>query len=153
MIERDAYVERYLEQYRDGTFETILVEVRRRRVLEAMQNYPHRAVLEVGCGVEPTFLRCDGYDRYVVVEPAETFAQRAESLAERRPGVEVVQGYLEEVAGRIAADGDFDFIVLSSLLHEVPDPERLLRAAGSVCAPGGVVHVNVPNVRSFHRLL
>ena len=43
--------------------------------------------------------------------------------------------------------------MLSSVLHEVEDPEALLAAARAHCEPGGVVHVNVPNARSLHNLL
>ena len=39
----------------------------------------------------------------------------------------------------------FDFVIASSLLHEVQDPTRFLRAVRSVCGPETVIHLNVPN--------
>jgi hypothetical protein len=68
--------------------------------------------------------------------------------------VHIVRGFLEEVAEEIRSTVNaLDFIVVSSLLHEVPDPHRLLGALRSLSGPQTVLHVNVPNVRSFHRLL
>jgi Methyltransferase domain len=52
-----------------------------------------------------------------------------------------------------ALGGPFDMVVLSCLLHEVPDPQRLLATLRAACASGGVAHVNVPSSRSLHRLL
>ena len=42
---------------------------------------------------------------------------------------------------------------MSSLLHEVPDPSALLQAVRCLATPSTTVHINVPNVYSFHRLL
>jgi len=44
-------------------------------------------------------------------------------------------------------------ILLSSLLHEVPDVEALMLSAKALCSPRTLVHVNVPNAKSMHRLL
>jgi len=43
--------------------------------------------------------------------------------------------------------------VLSSLLHEIIDPQQLLQVLHRHCHPKSVVHVNVPNAHSLHRLL
>ena len=43
--------------------------------------------------------------------------------------------------------------MLSSLLHVVDGPQQLLQALRPHCHTGSVVHVNVPNAHSLHRLL
>ena len=48
---------------------------------------------------------------------------------------------------------DFDCIVMSGVLHEVGDADRLMRAARRLARPGTALHVNVPNALSLHRLL
>lgn len=149
----DEYEARYLDQYRRGSFETILAAARRRNVLVSLERHRHRRILEVGCGLEPLLESVADFDAFVVVEPAPRCAEHARERAANRPGVRVVQGYLEEVGDEVAGDTPYDFIVMSSVLHEVPDPARLLGAVRALCAPTTVVHVNVPNVRSFHRLL
>ena len=44
-------------------------------------------------------------------------------------------------------------VICSSLLHEVEKPEVLLKAIFSVCNESTIVHINVPNAKSFHRIL
>ncbi|HEV2719770.1 MAG TPA: class I SAM-dependent methyltransferase [Thermoanaerobaculia bacterium] len=150
MIDIHDYEQRYAGQYAAGTFETVLVRVRRKVILEALQRYPHATILEVGCGLEPLFRFVDGA-AFTVVEPSPEFARNARRLAGGRD-VTVVEGFLEAEAASLAGRA-FDFIVVSSLLHEVSDPGALLAAVRSLCRAGTTVHFNVPNVRSFHRLL
>jgi SAM-dependent methyltransferase len=146
------YSAEYLQQYADRSFETVLVEQRRAEVLRALARHPHRRVLEVGCGLEPLFVHATGWDAFTVVEPSEEFVRNARAVAGERADVRVLQGFFEDVQPALAT-GSFDLVVVSSLLHEVPDPRALLRAVRGVCGPETVVHLNVPNMRSFHRLL
>lgn len=44
-------------------------------------------------------------------------------------------------------------MILSSLLHKVEDSQRFLRAVFKCCTENTVVHINVPNADSIHRLL
>ncbi|HKS22192.1 MAG TPA: methyltransferase domain-containing protein [Thermoanaerobaculia bacterium] len=148
MIDIHDYEEKYAGQYAAGTFETVLVRVRRKVVLEALARYAHGTILEVGCGLEPLFRFVDDGAAFTIVEPSPEFVQNARALAEGR-AVRVVEGFLETAS----LPETFDFIVVSSLLHEVSDPAALLAAVRSRCHAGTTVHFNVPNVRSFHRLL
>ena len=45
---------------------------------------------------------------------------------------------------------DFDFIILSSLLHEVEKPQDFLHLITSLCKTHTILHINVPNAKSFH---
>jgi hypothetical protein len=145
----DSYAQLYSE---DPGFEREMVRVRRRHVLASMRRHAHAHVLEVGCALEPLFVHYDDRESHATVEPARTFFERAAELARGRSGVRVVRGTLEEVAPQLAGT-PFDFVVASGLLHEVREPEALLGAIASLCGAGTAVHVNVPNARSFHRLL
>lgn len=44
-------------------------------------------------------------------------------------------------------------IVCSGLLHEVTHPENILQSIVKLCENNTVIHINVPNVYSLHRLL
>ena len=44
-------------------------------------------------------------------------------------------------------------IICSALLHEVDEPESMLEDIFRICDDRTIVHVNVPNAKSFHRLL
>lgn len=143
----------YAAQYRALPFEPIQAAMRRRLVLRRIERHRPLRVLEVGCG--NASLLTDLPDVAVtVVEPSPIFADRARAQAAGRADVEVVQAYLEEFASAPARPGnDFDMIVASSVLHEVCAPQALLAAVRRLCGPRTVVHVNVPNARSLHRLL
>ncbi len=150
MIDIQDYAQKYLAQYAEGGFETTLVRVRRKVVLEALGRYPHGSILEVGCGLEPLFQFVDDA-AFTVIEPSAEFARNVRSLAGARD-VTVLEAFLEDAAPSLAGR-HFDFIVVSSLLHEVSDPVALLAAVRALCDAQTVVHFNVPNVRSFHRVL
>lgn len=142
-------LDRYAEEYQRGYqgFERVLVGYRRRKVLERLETWPHRSILEAGCALEPLFLHATGWERFCVAEPTHAFAASARRRA--LPGVRIEEVPLEA----LTSAEPFELVVLSSLLHEVEDPRPLLQAARELCAPGGVVHVNVPNARSLHNLL
>ena len=150
MIDIQDYSQKYLGQYADAAFETTLVRLRRQCVLESVSRYPHASILEVGCGIEPLFQFVDDA-AFTIVEPSPEFASCARARTGER-NVTVIEAYLESAAASLA-EHSFDFIVVSSLLHEVRDPVALLAAVRSLCDAETTVHVNVPNVRSFHRLL
>lgn len=46
-----------------------------------------------------------------------------------------------------------DMVLCSSLLHEVEEPEVLLCGIKKVCDESTIVHINVPNANSVHRIL
>lgn len=152
MADPRGYVKHYSGQYEVRSFETVLVAVRRRHVVHWLERYGARRVLEVGCGLEPLFDHYRAFDSWRTIEPVADFAGRAQDLATRDEHIQVVEGYVEDLAESLGGE-DFDFIVVSGLLHEVPHPARTLRAVRSLCTDATIVHLNVPNMRSFHRLL
>lgn len=149
----EGYSDLYEAHYAGGfSLERVLIDTRRRLILASMAAHACRSVLEIGCGLEPLFMFASDFEGFTVVEPSARFAENARRLAANDPRVTIVEGFVEDVAGQLV-DRAFDFIVASSLLHEVPDPDRLLRSIRALSGPETVVHLNVPNVRSFHRLL
>jgi len=151
MPDVDRYTREYLRDYGERSFERHLAKVRLRQVLASIARYPHQSILEIGCGPEPVFPYV-GFRRCTVVEPSEEFVQHARRVARGRGEIVIVQGRLEDVADMLSS-GAYDFVIASSVLHEVPDPRRLLQIVRSLCGPATTVHINVPNVYSFHRLL
>ncbi len=147
----------YEKKYVDGPFEKTMADIRRRRVTGQIGDTTNKSVLEVGCGMHPLFLDLDNYKNMVIVEPGSDFCNNAEKTdAFRAAGsrIKILQGFLEDkIEDIISLNIQFDIIVVSSLLHEVEDPHRLLASVRAVCADNTVVHVNVPNARSLHRLI
>jgi hypothetical protein len=141
----------YEQAYRASGFEVVQAAQRKRLLLELLERLQPRTVVEVGCGLDTLANHWRGADRFIIVEPAAAFAAEARRLTIGRSDVTVVEQTLEAAVGQLPTD--LDLILLSALLHEVPDASALLRAARELCAAHTLVHVNVPNARSLHRML
>lgn len=142
----------YQDSYGRLPFEATQAHYRKRRILEALATHRPRRILEIGCGMDSIFNHYTDFEHFTVVEPADRFVIRAREQAGSRDAIRIVHGLLEDQVA-LLGKVDYDFILLSSLLHEVADSAGLLRATASLCNAGTVVHVNVPNAFSFHRLL
>lgn len=141
----------YEQTYRESAFEVVQAAFRKRVLLNLLERERPARVLEIGCGLDTLANHWTGAERFVVVEPSPGFAAQARLAAADRADVEVIEATLEDAAGRL--DGGFDVILLSALLTELPDCGPLLAAARALCGPETIVHANVANARSFHRLL
>jgi 2-polyprenyl-3-methyl-5-hydroxy-6-metoxy-1,4-benzoquinol methylase len=145
----------YERAYLDQPFERFQVECRREVVLEMLTQRAPKSILEVGCGVRPLFDSFPDFERFAVVEPAEAFHAIAAERASGHPRgaqIQVVRAMIEDAQTELGAR-TFDAIVVSSLLHEVPQPTELLRQLRRYAHSGTRLHVNVPNAWSFHRRL
>jgi len=140
-------------------FEGVCTLARARWNLEMLAEAPAGRVLEVGCGSMILARMARevgiGFTSWTLVEPQEDFVALARAAAAEDVRLGVVAGYLEaEGAALAAAEPEgFDTILISSLLHETTQPGPLLAAALALARPGARLLANVPNARSFHRLL
>ena len=145
----------YQSRYEDEPGERIQVKYRRKHVISIMDRYPHRNILEVGCGLEPLFLYYKDFDTMTVVEPGETFYKRAEEKASKEHAkITCINGCIEDTVEILKKERiHFDYVVVSSLLHELEEPDALLEALHSIVHGDTVIHINVPNAYSIHRLI
>ncbi|MDA8269779.1 MAG: methyltransferase domain-containing protein [Actinomycetota bacterium] len=149
----------------DYGFEGVLVAYRHRMLVDLVREHRPATVVEVGCGMEPlvdavrqreaTGTPCPLFEKWVIVEPDASFADRAEASAGRDRRVTVIRGFVEDVAGEVVSrcGQGADLVVCSSLLHELEDPDVLLSALRRIAGPTTLVHVSVPNAGSLHRRL
>jgi len=151
----EKYTRLYIkERKKKYSFENILDEVRREQILISLGKYKPHSVLEVGCGIEPLFKYYNNYEKYVIVEPSRIFSHIAESLAKNiNKNIIIIEKKIEQAYKELAKLKPFDYIILSSLLHEVPSPIKVLKIIHKVCNKDTIVIINVPNANSFHRLL
>ena len=143
----------YQEQYSNYPFERFLVKYRKSKVIAQINKYPHKKILDVGCGLDPLFRDFDDFDEMVVLEPAQKFFDKAIEMknnSKLESSVKIIKSTFEDFNFK---PNDFDIILLSSLLHELPDPEGFLRLASGRIGKKTIIHINTPNARSFHRLL
>ncbi len=145
-------LEDYQADYAVLPFEATQVQYRRRKVDEVVASYHAKRLLEVGCGTDAYFKHCASFERFTVIEPGELFYAQAKRDASHYDNVEVVLGTVQDKAEALKQQA-YDLILLTSLLHEIPDSLGLLQAITHLCDSDTVVHINVPNAKSFHRLL
>jgi ubiquinone/menaquinone biosynthesis C-methylase UbiE len=120
-------------------YDTLMAPLGWMGLTEARQRLVARVrghVLEVGTG---TGLALPGYPEDVASITAIDID--AESLARarrRRPGVEIVQGDVQQLPFR---DQSFDCVISSLVFCSVKDPARGLSEIHRVLAPGGALHM------------
>jgi SAM-dependent methyltransferase len=135
-----------------------MVRVRQDSMLRLLPSGDELAVVEVGCGADLLVERAaqtHEFARWVIVEPNADFAAAARDQIGHDTRVQVVEAFFEDAAAetRVACGGSADVVICSGVLHEVSDPDALLRAAAGLLAADGQLIVNVPNAGSLHRRL
>lgn len=147
----------YTSKYVHEPFEETMVKIRKRTVIAQCLKYIHKSILEVGCGISPLFKDFCDFDCMAIIEPSEEFSIQAQKTAEKSDiaaEIIVYNAFLENIYEKIKEERkQFDIIVASSLLHEVEDPAKFLESIRELCSKDTVVHMNVPNAVSMHRLI
>lgn len=154
MRDIEKYANEYLSLGYD--FEQYQVQYRKKRILESIETQDLFSVLEIGCGMNPFFTELDEniFSHYVVVEPGQQFYLNACRLSRNTPRITCIHDTFDlKLAESHVGVEKYTMILLSSLLHEVEQPGELLDAVHLLCDKDTVVHINVPNANSFHRLL
>jgi 2-polyprenyl-3-methyl-5-hydroxy-6-metoxy-1,4-benzoquinol methylase len=109
---------------------------------------PGDRVLELGCATGLMTARLVAAGAVVVgVERSAQYLDRARRR--NLPGATFVAGDVE--SHRDA--GSYRHVLATNLLHEVADPEGLLRRMAELAAPDGFLHVTLQNPASLHRLV
>lgn len=146
-------INRYAQDYihSDNDFESVMVHFRRQKVLEILRHYKPKSILEIGCGIQSIFDFYVDYERFVVVEPSELFCDSIAKSKHYNPKITIIKDFLENQLSTLS-NQNFDFIILSSLLHEVQNPFSFLRVVAKLCDKNTILHINVPNNKSFHLL-
>lgn len=149
--QRKSAIAEYEMAYAASDFEVIQARYRKKLLLELLEESKPGHVLEIGCGFDTIVNHWSDFESFCLVEPGPQFAEKARQDVKHLPHVTVMEMFIEEAAKELKPR--FDLILLSSLLHEVPHPEAILDAVHGLCNPDTLVHINVPNARSMHRLL
>lgn len=112
-----------------------------RRFAEASQGAPHLRVLDVGCGT--------GQSRQVYAAQARRHVGVDLSIAALRHAAAThgSSTWLQADAAHLPfANGSFDVVAFSSVLHHLPDLRAALAEGARVAAPGGLVFAFDPNL-------
>jgi hypothetical protein len=148
-------LEHYQDNYEGIPFEKYQVKYRKQKVKDTLARYKHSSIVEVGCGLSSVMNDMEDFEKLQVIEPGKLFHEKAvkDSLSHsQKEKIFVVREYFElwkPESGLVPPD----FIIISCLLHEVENAIALLEKAREISSKDTVIHINVPNARSFHRLL
>lgn len=142
-------MENYTDNFYTLPFEPIQSKYRRETVLREIKKIKPQNLLEIGCGNAPLFIDLPD-NASTVIEPSRIFAQNAKLAIRNRSNVTVHECLIED----FIADAEiFDMIIASCVLHEVPNALKFLSSIHRLCIDNTILHINVPNARSLHRLL
>lgn len=144
----------YEKQYLTSPFERYSEKYRREVVKNTIENHAKKGgvVVEIGCGVLPLFADYKDTYSFIVIEPGNYCFENAKKLAQGSKHVQCYQGFFEDVIDEIEEE-KISLIVCSGLLHEIRNPSVLLQNIRRLCGQDTIVHINVPNALSFHRIL
>jgi len=153
-MNREA-INEYQQHYDALPFEETLAAIRKKMLKSFLEKYKPQTFVEVGCGNDSVTDFYSDYKQATVVEPAEAFhkrlvARHADDEADKN---NFINDFFSPTLYDNYAFGNVDAIIISGMLHEVPDPFLILSTAHKISGPETVVHVNVPNANSLHRLL
>jgi SAM-dependent methyltransferase len=140
-------MKKYLSDFDILPFEKIQAMYRKKKFFENISKLRNiDSVLEVGCGTSSIFEKQKFKNNYLV-EPVSEFCDRLSkniSISD----VVIQNCFLEDAS----IDITFDLVVLSCVLHEVPNPNEFLKKAIDLLSPDGFIYIDVPNAKSLHRL-
>lgn len=104
-------------------FEDYQVKYRKKKLVEILEKYKPQHILEIGCGMKPIFqdyVDENGGVWYTVVEPSQYFYDNAVKLSESNNRIKCIHDCFGKNEASVEKLGNqFDFIICSSLLHEM----------------------------------
>ena len=104
----------------------------------------------MGCGKDSVvnYLSYSTFDKFIIAEPISSFLEGA--VTNKSNKITSLNCRIEDIP---KFNYKIDFVIISSLLHEVDDPLRVLKTIYKLVDKETIVHINVPNAESFHRIL
>ena len=144
-------IDNYAVDYIEHDKEDSVRRFRQKKVIEILNHHKPKNILEIGCGCWSFSELYHDYDKFFIVERSERFCKIIRESKHYNLKINVLEGFLEENINTLKNE-KFDFILLSGVLHEVPNQIELLNAIKSLCNKDTILHINVPNNKSFHLL-
>jgi len=144
---------KYFGNYNNLLFENVLIKIRRKLLISQLKEIKPKKILEIGCGNKSIANYYKGFSDFKIIEPSKYFIKKNKELLRKNKKVIFVNSYLENAHNFIDEKNVFDLIICSSVLHEVINEKKFIQALQKYCSKKTIVHINVPNSDSFHRLI
>jgi 2-polyprenyl-3-methyl-5-hydroxy-6-metoxy-1,4-benzoquinol methylase len=131
-----------------------MVHYRRQIILDSLNKYctDRSSIIEIGCGLDSIANHYQNFKTLTVLEPAKAFYDKCVNDIKNYNNASNILP-INATAEEFDCEEKFDFIIISGLLHEVAKPAEILQSIKKLCTTDTVIHINVPNALSFHRLL
>lgn len=144
----------YQAQFDSLPFERTLEIYRKKRLLELVHRdiKASQSLLEVGPGLNPIFPSLKEIKSVVVLEPLVSIHEQLLDRFKQTEHLEISTLLLEDYV-KANQSRKFDLVILSSVLHELPNPTDMLIEIRKILNKDGVLLVVVPNNLSIHRLI
>ncbi len=144
----------YLFHFNQLPFERTQERFRKRKILDLLSHHKHKVgkLLEVGPGLNPLFPLTKTSESGVVLEPISEIYDQLKHLYIKNSKFKILNHRLEEYIAENPKN-KFDTVILSSVLHEIPNPENMLKLIYKILEAEGTLFVVVPNNQSLHRLI
>ena len=143
----------YILNYRKLDFETTQERFRLQRLLEVIEklqrNQNFRKILEIGPGNNSVNQKFPEFERYTILEPIQYFLETNEI---KNVKIEIRNETVEEFIDS-KPETKYDLIILSSVIHEIQDPEAFLISLSNLIDVNTKILVVIPNNQSIHRII
>jgi len=149
---QDRELNDYYIQYQNLPFESVQEIFRKRAIIDFINPEHKRSALEIGCGRRSIFCDYPKFENITIIEPIEEFLSQAiQDLSEAASDLNPILSMIE--SADLASGQCFETVILSSLLHEVPNPEEILSQIRRHLDSESELIVVVNNRDSIHRVL
>jgi SAM-dependent methyltransferase len=139
----------YSDRYSNQPFEDYQVFYRKKHLLSIIDEFAPQNILEIGCGLETIGIDLINFENLHVVEPSIKFYKKLISDVESHANIYTHNCLIED----FKINFNFDFIIVSSLLHEIEDLGVFFQKLKSISSKETILYFNMPNSNSFHRVL
>lgn len=147
-------IDTYQELYDELQFEDTMAAIRKKTVLRFLNEIKPNTLLEIGCGNDSIINHYTAFKKCVVIEPSIVFFKRLQQSETLKTKEVICVNNFFSAAVKSSVDfNDVDGVLVSGLLHELPEADVFLKDLFDVLPLNVVIHINVPNANSFHRLL
>ena len=144
-------INKYWDLYsKNYSFESINLQFREKKLLEILDKYKPKNILEIGCGYNPISLKYQDFKNSTLIEPGQKPYNDVFNKIQHYPKIKIINNFFENLTNELK-ENLYDFIIIDGVLHEVENSNNFLKLISYLSNPKTYIYINVPNANSLHR--